>query len=251
MATAAEISAYSAIVSANWSGTESEVALAVAIAESGLNPKAKGGPNSNGTYDWGLFQINDIHKPTDAEKTEPVANAKRAKRIYDAAGGKFTPWSAYNSGAYKAHLSRAKQIRAEAWQGIQDQMDKQTDKVTSGAPSLNPVDQLAAPIKSAAENFLGFLNIGFAMVLGIALAVLGIVLLSRGTVAKVVAGTIADMQKKAKAAPKAAPKQPLSVEQRAARSLDLSEARKRLKDERAQQAAFEARNALRERMRKG
>lgn len=27
--------------------------------ESNFNSKAKGGPNSNGSYDWGIFQIND------------------------------------------------------------------------------------------------------------------------------------------------------------------------------------------------
>ena len=27
--------------------------------ESNYNSRAKGGPNSNGSYDWGLFQIND------------------------------------------------------------------------------------------------------------------------------------------------------------------------------------------------
>lgn len=251
MPTPAEVAAYSAIVDANWSGAETETALAIAIAESGLNPKARGGPNSNGTYDWGLFQINDVHKPTNAEKTEAVANAKRAKRIFDAAGGKWTPWSTYNSGAYKTHLSRAKQIRAEVLGGISGKAQDSLDGLAEGGPSLNPMDQFIAPFKSATENLLGFVNVGFAMILGIALVVLGIVLLGRGTVAKVVAGTIADMQKKAKTAPKPAPKQPLSIEQKAARSLDYSAARKRLANERARVAADQAREALRQRMRTG
>jgi len=94
---------------AGFSGADLQTAIAIAKAESGMNPKAKGGPNTNGTYDWGLMQINDVHKPSDAVKTEPYANAQAAFRIYKAAGSKFTPWSTFANGAYKANMEFARQ----------------------------------------------------------------------------------------------------------------------------------------------
>ncbi|HJY05268.1 MAG TPA: transglycosylase SLT domain-containing protein [Bryobacteraceae bacterium] len=247
-ATKAEVNALSAIVEANWSGSDVVTALAIAYAESGLNPQARGGPNSNGTYDWGLFQINDIHKPTQAEKTDAVTNAKRAKRIFDAAGGKFTPWATFNSGAYKTHLAKAQAVRDEVYAGIGKRIDESGDALTEGGISLNPVDGLVAPLKSAAENFLGFVNVGLGMILGIALLVLGVVLLSRGFVGKVVAGTIADMAKTTKTAQKTVPKATLSIEEKAQRSVDFSVAKKRIQDKQAQEAAVKAREALRARM---
>lgn len=40
-------------------GPRAEMAAAVALAESSGRSDAKGGPNSNGSYDWGLWQINN------------------------------------------------------------------------------------------------------------------------------------------------------------------------------------------------
>jgi Lysozyme like domain len=79
---------------------------AIALAESG-GRMVKGGPNHNGTYDWGIWQINDIHKPSEAIKTNPVANAKAAHAIYVQAGNSYKPWSTYNSGKYKDFWTEA------------------------------------------------------------------------------------------------------------------------------------------------
>lgn len=91
------------VIAAGFTGADIGTAMAVARAESGWNPRAVGGPNRNGTYDYGLFQINQIHNPTPAEKTDGAANARRAFQIYRSSGWKA--WSAYNNGSYRQHLS--------------------------------------------------------------------------------------------------------------------------------------------------
>ncbi|HEX6685508.1 MAG TPA: peptidoglycan-binding protein [Candidatus Limnocylindrales bacterium] len=46
-------------IRAIWPDASEEKAIRVARCESGLNPIAVGGPNSNGTLDFGVFQFND------------------------------------------------------------------------------------------------------------------------------------------------------------------------------------------------
>ena len=69
-------------------------AVAVARCESGLDPNAV----SAGGYNWGLFQINVVHKSrVEAmgyswdQITDPYVNAAVARSIYDDAGG-WGPW---------------------------------------------------------------------------------------------------------------------------------------------------------------
>jgi len=69
-------------------------AVAVARCESGLDPNAV----SSGGYNWGLFQINVVHKSrVEAmgyswdQILDPYVNAAVARSIYDDAGG-WGPW---------------------------------------------------------------------------------------------------------------------------------------------------------------
>jgi hypothetical protein len=39
-------------------------AIDIAYGESGITWNRKSKPNTNGTIDWGIFQINDVHKKT-------------------------------------------------------------------------------------------------------------------------------------------------------------------------------------------
>jgi len=74
-------------------------ATRVADCESGLDPEAV----SPGGGNWGLFQINTVHKPmvqsmgySWSQITDPYVNAKVARRIYDDAlrrGSGWTPWA--------------------------------------------------------------------------------------------------------------------------------------------------------------
>jgi hypothetical protein len=84
---------------------------AIALAESGGVPsKDNTGLNSDGSVDYGLWQINSVHANDSVIKKigwenrlNPEANAKMAVFIYQQQG--LTAWSTYNNGAYKRFLS--------------------------------------------------------------------------------------------------------------------------------------------------
>jgi hypothetical protein len=78
-----------------------KLAIAIAKAESGLNPKATN-HNRNNSDDYGVFQINSIHNPTYEEKTQPEANIRLARRIYERDG--WGAWSAYLNKSYLKFL---------------------------------------------------------------------------------------------------------------------------------------------------
>jgi len=83
-----------------------QIAYAICLAESGGNPKAFNGKNSNGTNDAGLMQINSIHVKSgligDQERLDPEANMKAAYAIYKGSG--FKAWSAFNNKSYERFL---------------------------------------------------------------------------------------------------------------------------------------------------
>lgn len=248
---AAETAAYAK--AGGFSGSALVTALAIARAESGWNYGAKGGPNSNGTYDWGLFQINDVNKPTDAEKTQPLENSRKAFAVYRAAGNSFKPWSTYNSGSYKQYIPAAQAAVAElnkrGAQFEKDALAKNGSAVmspgqleTAGPQIPDPFAGLGKTFSDATNKIGSFFNLSLGVVVGVVLLALGIILLSRGFVGKVVTGTLTDMAKKP--APKAV-KPTLSVEERARKSLDYSATRKRLQNEDMRIAADAARAKLR------
>ncbi len=77
----------------------SKVMLAIMRAESGCNPRSDNtGLNTNGTYDYGLFQINSVHGHSRDILANPAKNTEIAFRIWQSQG--YRAWSAYNNGAY-------------------------------------------------------------------------------------------------------------------------------------------------------
>lgn len=84
------------------------VAVAVALAESGGNPTATN-HNSNGSTDYGLFQINSVHADLLSKHNwqDPTDNARMALAI-SAHGNNWTPWVAFTTGRYRMYLPRAK-----------------------------------------------------------------------------------------------------------------------------------------------
>lgn len=179
---AARVAAYAH--NAGWSGEALVIAIAVAKAESGWKFDAKGGPNKNGTYDYGLFQINEIHKPSDAEKTMPLPNAKRAFAIYKGAGNRFSPWSAYNNGAYKKHMTDARnavkdlQRRGSDWERETIKNAGKDNHNLAGDPDipnpLNAVGDQFSGITNKIEKFgSGLLAVMVALVfIGLGVAIL-------------------------------------------------------------------------------
>lgn len=90
-----------AATSAGFSGNDVRIAVAVALAESGGRPDATH-RNSNGSTDYGLWQINSVHKEILSAGTwsNPTDNARMAYQVWKNAGGKWTPWTTYKTGAY-------------------------------------------------------------------------------------------------------------------------------------------------------
>lgn len=81
--------------------------VAIALAESGGNTTATH-KNSNGSTDFGVWQINSVHADLLATHNwkDPVDNARMAASI-SSNGSNWKPWSTFNSGSYKSHLSAA------------------------------------------------------------------------------------------------------------------------------------------------
>lgn len=101
-----EIAAYAR--HAGWRGQDVRIAVAVALAESSGNPEAINTSNSNGSTDYGLFQINSVHRGILAGGNwrDPKDNAAMAKRVWDGrSGDKWRAWVAYSTGAYLRHMS--------------------------------------------------------------------------------------------------------------------------------------------------
>ena len=73
------------------------VGEAIMRAESGARPDAIGGPNYNGTYDYGCWQINDTKRALD-----PDVGTKIAWYKYNHSG--WSPWVAWKNGRYRRFL---------------------------------------------------------------------------------------------------------------------------------------------------
>src|SRR6478735_8012103 len=87
-----------AVYDAGFRGEALKTAIAVVYAESGGNELSVN-KNANGSEDWGLFQINSIHKAkiTKAQALTALANAKFAYTLSNK-GTRWSPWVGYTNG---------------------------------------------------------------------------------------------------------------------------------------------------------
>jgi hypothetical protein len=101
---------------AGFRGQDLTIAVAVALAESGGDPRAHNSTPPDNSY--GLWQINMLGSLGPARRREfglesnrelfdPAENARAANKI-SGDGGSWTPWTTYTSGAYKRHLDAAR-----------------------------------------------------------------------------------------------------------------------------------------------
>lgn len=118
---------------AGFRGQDLTVAVAVAMAESGGNPKAHNPVPPDDSY--GLWQINMIGAlgpdrrnqfdlDSNRELFDPKENAQAAWDI-SGHGGSFQPWTTYTSGAYKKYLDDARR-------GIRHLDDKRPKQPSGG-----------------------------------------------------------------------------------------------------------------------
>src|SRR6478752_4384307 len=98
---------------AGFRGEALKTAIAVVYAESGGNELSVN-KNANGSEDWGLFQINSIHKDqiTKAQALTALANAKYAFKL-SKSGTYWKPWVGYTNGNYKQYLPKAAIVAAD------------------------------------------------------------------------------------------------------------------------------------------
>jgi hypothetical protein len=101
---------------AGFRGQDLTIAVAVALAESGGDPRAHNSTPPDNSY--GLWQINMLGSMGPARRREfglesnrelfdPAENARAANKI-SGDGQSWTPWTTYTSGAYKRHLDEAR-----------------------------------------------------------------------------------------------------------------------------------------------
>jgi hypothetical protein len=87
-------------------GPDCRVALAIQRAENNKGACEIYHYNSDGTLDWGYFQINTVHLTRAGLNLRDLldcrANIDFAYQLYRERG--FQPWSTYNSGAYRKFL---------------------------------------------------------------------------------------------------------------------------------------------------
>lgn len=87
-------------------GTACRIALAIQRAENQRGACEIYHYNSNGTLDWGYFQVNTVHLRRPGLNLRDLldcrANIDFAYQLYQERG--WTAWSTYNSGAYRKYL---------------------------------------------------------------------------------------------------------------------------------------------------
>lgn len=104
MTTLSDAQIYAAAKAAGFTSAQAVIATAIAKAESSGNPAATH-HNTNGTTDYGLWQINSVHANLfagGANWADPVTNARMAHSVFQSQG--WRAWSTYNSGAYLTRM---------------------------------------------------------------------------------------------------------------------------------------------------
>lgn len=152
MAVVSDQTIASAAVAAGFPRDQIATAVAVALAESGGNATAKNTANKNGTTDYGLWQINSIHKADLAggDWTNPRDNARMAFAVYSRAGKKWTPWYAWRDGKHLPFMARGVAAAAKAGAGDQDDDGGVFDTLPTSLPNpLEGMEELAGLASSA------------------------------------------------------------------------------------------------------
>lgn len=93
-------------------GGNVSIATAIALAESGGNTDIQSPPNTDGSVDLGVWQINNkAHRDllNGKDWRDPAQNAAMMFSVSNG-GTNWRPWSVYTSGAYLKYLSQANAV---------------------------------------------------------------------------------------------------------------------------------------------
>jgi hypothetical protein len=137
MATATPLQMANALKAAGFTGANVAIGVAVGLAESGGRTTVTH-KNSNGSIDYGVWQINSVH--SDILRTGDWSNindnAKMAKKVFDGSGWKA--WATFNSGSYSSHLATGTTAASQATGTVIP------NSATTASLSIPGLDQLKA-----------------------------------------------------------------------------------------------------------
>jgi len=191
-------------------------AIAVALAESGGNPRAHNGNAGTGDNSYGLWQINMLGAmgparrkvfglTSNEELFDPQKNANAAWGISNK-GRNWTPWSVFKSGAYMRHMpvaeAAAKKVIAQAGKnregfifkvpgvaGVADTVDAIGEARDQAAGAFDVGGAIQNGLHSLSQSLFKMgLNFGVVLVAAI-LLILGVVILLRNPLKKAAKGT--------------------------------------------------------------
>lgn len=177
--------------------TRLDVAVAVAMAESGGNPTATN-QNTNGSTDRGLWQINSIHlgrlKVAGNRLYDPTFNAQVAFDL-SKGGTDWTPWVAYKSGRAGAWLT-ANPTAAGGILGAAGDITIPGTDITIPTPGADDIPGVAAFAGVISDFFGALLDAGWWKrvllgAVGAQLVGLGIVLIAGDTLLSTKTGSAA------------------------------------------------------------
>lgn len=192
--TSDQIAAYAK--QAGFTGEDIKIAVAVALAESGGNPRSHNATPPDDSY--GLWQINmlgdlgpsrrkDFGIKTNEELYDPAVNARAAYIVWKRSG--WGAWTTYTHGKYKAFLSGLSASGGVA--GAIGSVLGNGQDIADGTVKLDPVSKVAAAIDGFGKNVFNGIASLVAMGVASALLIIGLVILMRNTKpVKVVKGAV-------------------------------------------------------------
>lgn len=177
MATLSDAQLWTVCVS-QWGNThDALIAFCIALAESSGNTGATH-KNTNGSTDYGLFQINSVHSDllNGGNWRDPTANANMAYRLFASRGNKFTDWSTYKSGSYGAFMLRAQAAQKAGGAPVPSGGGNGSTSSTNSTDTSNPL--------SVATSGSTWLRLGEYACGGILLFIVAISLIKNTSVSK-------------------------------------------------------------------
>lgn len=141
---------------AGFRGDALNIAVAIALAESGgntnaYNPElAAGTPPGSGSR--GLWQIYGVAHPqyNNDSAFNPEVNARAAYQVFREAGNRFTPWSTYNQGMANPTQNWA----AQAGNGIANMANRIAGKNRQPARQITTTTRVAGPVATGGSGGL-------------------------------------------------------------------------------------------------
>ena len=157
--------------------------LAIGYAESGAKKGAIGGPNRDGTYDYGFMQVNSVHfaehefvkQGWNAQTMLQIAPNLSASRFLSNQWKNWTPWSTFKNGRYLDYVPQAKADLA-AWK----QKHHATGNVFTDVPGAvgSAASNVGSNVLNGLVNWLNpFTKTAGIAALGGLLLILGIVVI--------------------------------------------------------------------------